>query len=160
MTNSTLQKNMIQAGASFAALAVIMGAFAAHELKPLLGDTDEFTFETGTRYQFYHSIALVAIGFGMRRVRENVARTIFVLFVTGIILFSGSLYLVSTSRLWAAGDRVDWLGGVTPFGGLAFIAGWIYLAWKGYKPSSSEQSQSGNKIMRMHRRSSVKSAAE
>jgi uncharacterized membrane protein YgdD (TMEM256/DUF423 family) len=160
MTNSTLQKNMLQVGASFAALAVIMGAFAAHELKPVLGNTDEFTFETGTKYQFYHSIALIALCFGMRRVKEEVMRAVFVLFVIGIILFSGSLYLLATSKLWGGGDRMDWIGAITPFGGIAFIAGWIYLAWKGYKPSSSEQSDSGNKIMRMQRRRTVKADSE
>lgn len=151
---------MIQVGAAFAALAVILGAFAAHELRYLLSDTEEFTFETGTKYQFYHSISLVMLGLGMRRIKENVAKAIFVFFVAGMILFSGSLYFLSTSRLWAGGDKVEWIGGITPIGGLSFIAGWIYLAWKGYKPSSSEQSNSGKKIMQMHRRKSVEAPAE
>lgn len=151
MTNSTLQKTMFQAGAAFAGLAILSGAFATHELRPLLTEVDESTYETAVKYHMYHALALVFLGLGIRRIKENVAKTVFTLFTIGIFLFSGSLYLLSTSIIWAE-ERIAWLGGVTPIGGVAFIIGWLYLAFKGYKPSTSEQSNSGNKILEMHRR--------
>lgn len=159
MTNSTLQKNMIQAGAVFAGLAVIFGALAAHEMKNVLNDSDLAVFETAVKYNFYHALALLAIGYGARRLKENVGKTVFALFVVGIILFSGSLYLLATSKLWAE-DRIEWLGAIAPLGGVSFVAGWFYLAFKGYKPSSSEETRSGKKVMEMQRRKPVQPKEE
>jgi uncharacterized membrane protein YgdD (TMEM256/DUF423 family) len=153
MTNSTLQKNMIQAGAGFAALAVALGALAAHELKPLLDDYDKGIFEKAVQYNFYHALGLLAMGFGARRIKENIGKTVFYLMIAGIIFFSGSLYMLSTSKIWAA-ERVEWLGAIAPIGGVSFIAGWILLALKGYKPSSAEETRSGRKVMEMQRRKS------
>lgn len=150
---------MIQAGAAFAGLAVIFGALAAHEMKNVLNDKDLAVFETAVRYNFYHALALLAIGYGARRLKENVGKAVFALFVVGIILFSGSLYLLATSKLWAE-DRIEWLGAVAPLGGVSFVAGWFYLAFKGYKPSSSEETRSGKKVMEMQRRKPVQSKEE
>lgn len=159
MTNSTLQRNMIQAGAAFAGVAVILGALGSHELKNVLNEADKLTFETAVKYHFYHALGLLAIGYGARRLKDNVGKTVFTLFVVGIILFSGSLYLLSTSKLWAE-DRIEWLGAIAPLGGVSLVAGWFYLALKGYKPSSSEETRSGRKVMEMQRRKPVDTKQE
>ncbi len=78
-------------------------------------------YETGVRYQFYHALALLAVAFALTRWHSSLIPIAGWLFVAGIVLFSGSLYLLSLS-----GVRV--LGAITPLGGLAFLAGWILLA--------------------------------
>lgn len=155
MTNSTLQKQFIQTGGAFAGLAVIMGAFGSHALKDVLEPVNLEIYETGVRYQFYHALALLAIGFGLRRVKDDVAKIVFAAFVIGVVLFSGSLYLLSTSRLWAE-QKIRWFGAITPVGGVSFIIGWAYLVWKGYKAGT--QSQSANQIQEMHRRKPAQSS--
>jgi uncharacterized membrane protein YgdD (TMEM256/DUF423 family) len=103
-------------------LAVALGAFGAHALKARLTSDLLTTFETGVRYQMYHALGLLGVAVAMTRVPAvsllNVAGW---LFVAGTLLFSGSLYL-----LCFTGKR--WLGAITPFGGLALIAGWVCLA--------------------------------
>lgn len=150
MTNSTLQRQFIQTGSAFAGLAVIAGAFGSHLLKELIDGNDRNMFEIAVRYQFYHALAMLAIGLGLRRIQDSVARICLAFFIIGIFLFSGCLYLQSTSMVWA-GERIKWFGTVVPFGGLSFIIGWFYLTWKGYKPSSSE-SESSKKVMQMQKR--------
>ncbi|MBX3050758.1 MAG: DUF423 domain-containing protein [Caldilineaceae bacterium] len=109
-------------GALLGALAVALGAFGAHALKARLTPENLVTFETGVRYHFYHSFALLAAGLVQFLFPPAGAAVLAGwLFLTGIVLFSGSLYWLSLG-----GPR--WLGPVTPLGGLALIAGWIALA--------------------------------
>ena len=109
-------------GASLGALGVAGGAFGAHALKARLTPEMLTVFETGVRYQLIHALALLAVGWaGTQRASPAIAAAGW-LFVAGILLFSGSLYALSLT-----GVRV--LGAVTPFGGVAFIAGWLALAW-------------------------------
>lgn len=123
-----MYKPAITAGAIFAALAVILGAFGAHALKEVLQPDQLQTFETAVKYQFYHSFALLATGiifssFPFRQIR--LASTFFII---GILLFSGSLYALTLLKM---NGQVG-LGGVgiiTPIGGLFFIAGWLMLLW-------------------------------
>ncbi len=150
MTNSTLQKQFIQSGAAFAGIAVVAGAFGSHWLKDVIDGNDRNMYEIAVRYQFYHSLAILAMGFGLRRMQDDVARVCLAFFIIGIFLFSGVLYLQSTSIVWA-GVRIKWLGWVVPFGGLSFAIAWFYLAFKGYKPSSSI-SESSKKVMQMQKR--------
>jgi uncharacterized membrane protein YgdD (TMEM256/DUF423 family) len=82
-------------------------------------------YETGVRYQFYHALGLFAVAFAVDRWPKSAAPIAGWLFVAGIVLFSGSLYLLSTT-----GVRV--LGAITPLGGLAFLAGWLVLAWAAF----------------------------
>ena len=103
------------------ALAVLCGAFAAHGLSTRLDENARTVFETGARYHMYHALALGLAALAMRGEAFSRARMAAILFLAGIILFSGSLYLLALT-----GNIV--LGYVTPFGGLAFIAGWIFLA--------------------------------
>jgi uncharacterized membrane protein YgdD (TMEM256/DUF423 family) len=103
------------------ALAVLCGAFAAHGLATRLDENARSVFETGARYHMYHALALGLAALAMRGEAQTRARIAAILFLAGIILFSGSLYLLALTGNTA-------LGFVTPFGGLAFIAGWIALA--------------------------------
>lgn len=115
------------AGAVLAGLGVAAGAFGAHALKTRLGPYELSVFETAVRYQMYHALALVALGSRALGsvVTNSAAPGISVrgpawCFVIGIVIFSGSLYLLALSG-------VRWLGAITPFGGVAFLAGWVWL---------------------------------
>ncbi|MGH7355651.1 MAG: DUF423 domain-containing protein [Candidatus Rokuibacteriota bacterium] len=109
-------------GAVSAALAVGLGAFAAHGLRGRLGPDALATFETGARYHMYHALGLVAVAWAASRWPGGATAAAGWLFVAGTVLFSGSLYLLSVT-----GQK--WLGAVTPLGGVAFILGWLALAW-------------------------------
>lgn len=122
-----MYRKALVAGSVFAALAVILGAFGAHALKQVLLPEQLQVFETGVKYQFYHSFALLTTGviyasFPFRQVK--LASTFFII---GILLFSGSLYALTLLKM---NGQVG-LGGVgiiTPIGGLFFIAGWLLLS--------------------------------
>jgi uncharacterized membrane protein YgdD (TMEM256/DUF423 family) len=107
-------------GAFLAFVAVALGAFGAHALKQRLSADSLAVFETGVRYQMYHSLALLAVAYAAERWSGGLAAAAGILFVVGIVLFSGSLYLLGFTGVRA-------LGAVTPFGGLAFLAGWTCL---------------------------------
>lgn len=109
-------------GALFALLSVAAGAFGAHGLKPRLTPEMLGTFELAARYQMYHAIALALCAFAWTRWPGPAVTAAALLFAAGIVLFSGSLYLLSLTG-------VRWLGAVTPFGGTAWLAGWASLAW-------------------------------
>ncbi len=114
-------------GALFAAVAVILGAFGAHALKQILTPELQQTFETGVRYQFYHSFALLAAGMLHMSFPAAAIRRAAMFFVTGIVLFSGSIYalvaLKSSGQVGLGG-----IGILTPIGGIFFIIGWLMLA--------------------------------
>ena len=103
-------------------LGVALGAFAAHGLKSSLTPDLLAAFETGVRYQMYHVFALVAAAWGWARWQTRPFVLAGWLFVAGMVVFSGSLYLLALT-----GTR--WLGAITPLGGLAFLTGWLCLAW-------------------------------
>ncbi|MFQ5707644.1 MAG: DUF423 domain-containing protein [bacterium] len=107
-------------GAGSAFLGVAAGAFGAHALKGRLSAEMFAIFEVGVRYQIYHALALLTVAWACTRWPGGLASASGWLFVGGTVLFSGSLYLLSLSGL-------RWLGAVTPFGGLAFLAGWFCL---------------------------------
>jgi uncharacterized membrane protein YgdD (TMEM256/DUF423 family) len=110
-------------GAVLAGLGVGLGAFGAHGLRNTLSADDLSTFEVGVRYQMYHALALFIVAWAATRWDASTAiAAAGWLFVAGIVLFSGSLYFLVLS-----GPR--WLVAVTPFGGVAFLAGWAALAW-------------------------------
>ena len=113
-------------GALFAGLAVAFGAFGAHALRASLTADDLATFEVGVRYQMYHALALLAVAWATTRWESGAVPAAGWLFVAGIVVFSGSLYV-----LVLTGQR--WLGAVTPLGGVAFLVGWALLAWTALK---------------------------
>ena len=108
-------------GALAAAAGVACGAFGAHGLKNHVGPDLLAVFETGARYHLVHALALLAVGWAAARWPGPLVTASGWLFLVGIVLFSGSLYLMTLT-----GAR--WLGAITPLGGLAFITGWITLA--------------------------------
>ena len=108
-------------GSVGAGLAVALGAFAAHGLRSKLAPEMLDVFETGVRYQMYHSLGLLAVAWAASRWPAGGVTAAGWLFLAGIVLFSGSLYGLSLG-----GPR--WLGPVTPLGGTAFLIGWGALA--------------------------------
>lgn len=117
-------KLFIVIAAAFAGLAVLLGAFGAHTLKQVLSPEALNTFETGVRYHIYHSFALLVTGILYERFRNTWIRYAGSCFITGIVLFSGSLYMLALLK--ASGSvGIKNLGMLTPFGGLFLIAGWI-----------------------------------
>ncbi|TFH75601.1 DUF423 domain-containing protein [Gammaproteobacteria bacterium LSUCC0112] len=103
-------------------LAVALGAFAAHGLKARLAPDMLAIFQTGVQYQMYHALAMFGVGLLCMQISDSaMLRASAWLFLTGIIIFSGSLYVLSLSG-------IRWLGAITPIGGVAFIAGWLLLA--------------------------------
>jgi uncharacterized membrane protein YgdD (TMEM256/DUF423 family) len=113
-------------GSLAAFIGVALGAFAAHGLKSRLDASMLGIFETGVRYQMYHALALLGVAWACTRWPGTWVNASGWLFIAGIVVFSGSLYVLSISG-------VRWLGAITPFGGLAFLAGWLCLAWGAYK---------------------------
>lgn len=123
-----MQKLFLTIGSIAMALAVALGAFGAHGLKNILTDEMLDIFETGVRYHFYHAIGLLIVGLIAHYLPDSVLLKLSGwLMVGGILIFSGSLYLLSASG-------ISWLGAITPVGGICFIASWILLAvavWQG-----------------------------
>ncbi|HEX8140445.1 MAG TPA: DUF423 domain-containing protein [Pyrinomonadaceae bacterium] len=113
-------------GALSAFIAVAAGAFGAHGLKSRLSAEMLNTFEVGVRYQMYHAFALIVVAWAQSRWPTPQLTASGWLFIAGTLLFSGSLYALSLSGL-------KWLGAITPLGGLAFLAGWLCLAWAAWK---------------------------
>ncbi len=109
-------------GALLAFLAVGAGAFGAHALRGRLTADLLEVFETAARYQMYHALALLVVGWLAAQTPSRALRVAGWLFVLGTLLFSGSLYLLTLSGL-------RWLGAITPLGGLGFLGGWLALAW-------------------------------
>ena len=113
------------------AVAVMLGAMGAHYLKSKVGDgiltTENLqSFETGVRYEMYHTLALLLIVLLSEKLNSKLVKYISWFFISGIFLFSGSIYLLSTKSLIGI-ENFAWLGPVTPLGGLCFITGWILL---------------------------------
>jgi len=115
-----MNTDYIKTGAIFAGISVILGAFGAHTLKEQLAPEQLQVFETGVRYQFYHALAIILCGILAEKFK---LRPSVLLFSSGIVLFSFSLYLLSCRQLLGI-ESWTWLGPVTPLGGLLFIAGW------------------------------------
>lgn len=121
-----MSKILLVTGSVLGFLGVVMGAFGAHTLRETLSAEELDIMQTGVRYHMYHAFALIVAGWAL----EQYERREFVKsgwgFLTGIALFSGSLYLVGLTGMRS-------LGMITPLGGLAFLVGWFYLAkgfWK------------------------------
>lgn len=121
-------KKYIATGFGLLALAVTIGAFGAHALKGKITDHYLTVFETANRYHFIHGLGMaLAIYILHQHANPKELRRIFLLFFIGIILFSGSLYILSIADLIGQ-SGLKFMGAITPFGGLLFIAAWIYSA--------------------------------
>ena len=117
-----MERVFLGLGAISAALAVALGAFAAHGLRSRISADALATFETGARYHMYHALALLAVAWAVTRWPSGWTSAAGWFFVAGTVLFSGSLYLLAVTGVRA-------LGAITPLGGLAFILGWLALVW-------------------------------
>ena len=113
------------AGALLAGLGVVLGAFGAHALKAKLPPDQLFVFETGVRYQMYHSFALLVTGMAYLSFPFKQLKLATTFFLIGIALFSGSLYAMSLLSIQGVG--IGPVGILTPIGGLFFILGWLFL---------------------------------
>lgn len=121
------QKRILIAGAILAGVAVGLGAFGAHALKPLLQENGRVdTFELATRYHFYHAFQLLVVGALYPTFSSRFWRASAWMSVIGILLFSGSLYVMSIFNT----TRVAL---ITPLGGVCFIAAWSLMAWAIYR---------------------------
>ena len=109
-------------GASNAALAIIFGAFSAHALEKSLSERMLSVFKTAVEYHLYHALGLIVLGLLYQHYNDSylIRLSIFTM-LSGIVLFSGSLYILSLTG-------ISWLGIITPFGGIAFILSWTMVA--------------------------------
>lgn len=116
-----MHKFILISGAVLGALAVALGAFGAHALKPMLEASGRLeTFETAVKYQFYHALALILCGMLLERFTTPLYQYAGIAFLAGTLIFSGSLYLICFTG-------VSKWGAVAPIGGLAMITGWVLL---------------------------------
>ena len=127
-----MHRIFLQLAAVMGGLAVALGAFGAHALKRVASEAVVNIFETGVRYQFYHVFALALAGILFRDFSNKWMLWAGNLFLTGIILFSGSLYILTWIKA-SSKQGLDWVGIITPFGGIAFIAGWVCMFIGFYK---------------------------
>jgi uncharacterized membrane protein YgdD (TMEM256/DUF423 family) len=122
-----MNKTYLKTAFILGAVTIAMGAFGAHALDGKVADKAIKTFETAVRYQFYHVIALALAGILYHDFPNKWIKTAGLLFGLGMLLFCGSLYLLTYSAATVS-PSFKWVGPVTPLGGVFFIAGWICLA--------------------------------
>ena len=119
------------------AVAVGLGAFGAHGLEQHLTPDRIAIFETGSEYHFYHTLALLAVALWLRHDQQRWLHIAGRLFWSGILLFSGSLYLLACKPLFSI--DITWVAFVTPIGGLLFVAGWVALVYVAYTSTTQTQ---------------------
>ena len=119
-----MDKKIISTGAVLGMIAIILGAFGAHALKKVLSMEELSTFETGVRYQMYHALFLIFIGI-INELSQKAKKTIYNLVLFGVLLFSGSIYVLATNSLTSFDFKV--IGFITPIGGLLLILAWGVL---------------------------------
>ncbi len=116
-----MAKIFLLLGAFSGLISVALGAFGAHALRSILEANQRIdTFELASRYQFYHSFALLAVGLVALQVQSKWLVYSGYGFLVGMLIFSGSLYILALTNM-------RWLGAITPIGGVALIAGWLFL---------------------------------
>ncbi|RTL59892.1 MAG: DUF423 domain-containing protein [Sphingobacteriales bacterium] len=121
-----MHKTYLKLAAVTGALSVALGAFGAHALKEKLPADALAIYETAIRYQFYHVFALLATGILYKDFSNKWIHNAGKLFILGTILFSGSLYLLTAFK-GMGNENMNWIGAITPLGGLSFILGWLFL---------------------------------
>ena len=119
-----MDRKIISTGAVLGMIAIILGAFGAHALKKVLSIEELSTFETGVRYQMYHALFLILIGM-INELSQKAKKIIYTLVVFGVLLFSGSIYVLATNSLTSFDFKT--IGFITPIGGLLLILAWGVL---------------------------------
>lgn len=117
-----MTQTFVGIGAIAALTAVALGAFGAHGLEGRVSPDRLETFRTGVQYQMYHALALLVVGWGLAQGGGPLLHWAGYCFLAGILIFSGTLYLLVLTD-------TGWLGAITPIGGVFFIVGWALLAW-------------------------------
>ncbi|MFT6998325.1 MAG: uncharacterized membrane protein YgdD (TMEM256/DUF423 family) [Cryomorphaceae bacterium] len=140
---NSIQKSIIAIGAFSMAMAVILGALGAHALEALISPEQLESFKTGVRYQAWHSLALIILGFSGKQFLDNKSfKVLSSLFIVGIIFFSISIYLLSARDLLGIESWKSFLGPITPLGGLLLILGWLFFGFKALRAKKSFDSTS------------------
>lgn len=129
-----MTKKLVTLAAFFGLVAIILGAFGAHGLKKVLTAEQLVSFETGVRYQMYHALFLLLIS-QLNVLTDKHKRTIGILTTIGVLLFSGSIFLLSTQEL--SGIDFRFLGPITPVGGVFLILSWFFTAFYSMKQKSN-----------------------
>ena len=124
-------RHFIALGASNMFIAVAFGAFGAHALKQNLSSEMLAIWQTAVQYHMFHALALIAVGLLYPSYGAKLMKRVGIAFLIGIVVFSGSLYLLAISGLKI-------LGAITPIGGVAMLGGWAMLAWIGLRTKSNE----------------------
>jgi uncharacterized membrane protein YgdD (TMEM256/DUF423 family) len=119
-----MDKRIIKTAAILGFIAIAFGAFGAHSLKKMVGVLELNTFETGVRYQMYHALFLLFIG-TTNKISESVKKVIYLTTLSGIVLFSGSLYFLALNTFLPFNFKP--FGFLTPIGGLLFLTAWFWL---------------------------------
>lgn len=117
-----MNRTFVSLGGALAFLAVAFGAFGAHALRERIGPESLQIWHTGVEYQMAHALALILIGVLSAHVPDPRVKTSGWLLYFGVLIFSGSLYILAVSG-------IRWLGAITPLGGACFLAGWALLVW-------------------------------
>ncbi|OAZ04032.1 DUF423 domain-containing protein [Flavobacterium succinicans] len=130
-----MSKKVISTAALLGMIAIILGAFGAHALKKILSTEELVTFETGVRYQMYHALFLLFIGLSTS-LSEKSQKIIYYLTVSGVILFSGSIYFLATNSLTSFDFKK--IGFITPIGGVLLISAWVVLLFDFLKKNKKE----------------------
>lgn len=126
-----MQKIILLIASALGAVAVMLGAFGAHSFKSILQANGTLeTFNTAVKYHFFHTLAMILVALLMDKYASKLLEYSAISMLAGIVLFSGSLYILALSGV------TKW-GAVAPFGGLAFIVGWIMLFAGVYKGTGS-----------------------
>lgn len=125
-----MNKKLVTTAAVLGIIAIVLGAFGAHALKKVLSVEELATFETGVRYQMYHALFLLCLG-SIISISEKAKKTIHTLVISGVVLFSGSIYALATNNLTSFNFKV--IGFVTPIGGALLIAAWAVLFYQNSK---------------------------
>ncbi len=121
-----MQKIFLITGTLLAGLAVALGAFGAHGLKKIVAPETVATYQTGVQYQMYHAFALMLVGILYERMPNSLMNWSGILFLTGIVLFSGSLYLLASLKAMNK-VGISGIGIITPIGGVFFVVAWLLL---------------------------------
>ncbi len=133
-----MNKKLLMFGATFGMLAVIIGAFGAHSLEDKITADRLASYNTGVEYQFYHTFAIFLAAGLAYFFKEKIFVRAGWFFVVGVLLFSGSIYLLSTQTILGIESFTKIIGPLTPIGGTFFIIGWVSILFGLYRKKDSE----------------------
>tara|TARA_B110000285_G_scaffold15935_1_gene15714 strand:- start:1719 stop:2114 length:396 start_codon:yes stop_codon:yes gene_type:complete len=131
-----MNKKLAITGVILISVSIILGAFGAHPLKEILTSKQMASYDVGIRYQMYHGLGLMLLGFNANKITQSL-NSVYSLLLLGTIFFSGSIYFLSLQDL--LGVKLSFLGPVTPLGGILMISGWVLLILKMVKSKDENE---------------------